>query len=153
MARIHPGQSYLLSYNNLQLLGFVNHVHQGIGLSILHASVRLVNSSPFTVGIQLFSRVFVIWGILFLVPNSKHQTIAVPLTILSWCCAEIIRYLFYALNICNLVFYPVKLLRYSGFMLLYPTGISLFPKTINLPLYSLLLHHIDYDWLPPPRFM
>ncbi|KAF6776479.1 hypothetical protein AHF37_04273 [Paragonimus kellicotti] len=151
MTGINAGQSYLLGYNSLQLLGwsfllytyvsesyqsgkwlvysphaeFLLRIFQTLGLlEILHASVRLVKSSPVTTALQLFSRVFVVWGILFLIPTVKYSTIAVPLILVSWCCAEILRYVFYALHICNSLPQAIIWLRYSAFMLLYPTGIT-----------------------------
>ena len=42
----------------------------------------------------------------------------------SWAITEIVRYSFYALTLINAVPYALKYLRYSLFLVLYPTGIS-----------------------------
>eukprot|EP01034_Spumella_vulgaris_P023916 gene23916-30195_t len=42
----------------------------------------------------------------------------------SWALVEVPRYLFYALNLLNIVPYPLLWLRYSLFAVLYPTGIT-----------------------------
>ncbi|GAA33335.1 3-hydroxy acyl-CoA dehydratase, partial [Clonorchis sinensis] len=91
-------------------------------IEILHACVRLVKSSPVLTALQLMSRVFVVWGIML--PLMKQETIAAPLCIVSWSLAEIVRYVYYALTICNSSIGFVTWLRYTAFTVLYPTGIS-----------------------------
>lgn len=46
--------------------------------------------------------------------------------IVSWCCAEIPRYTFYVLNLVSSAELPysAKWVRYSLFLILYPTGIT-----------------------------
>ncbi|TGZ56446.1 hypothetical protein CRM22_010163 [Opisthorchis felineus] len=149
MSRISLGASYLLGYNSLQLLGwsyllysfvtesyssgnwlalssnaeFLLRTFQTLALvEILHACLRLVKSSPVVTALQLMSRVFVVWGIML--PLMKQETIAAPLCIVSWSLAEIVRYVYYALTICNSSIGFVTWLRYTAFMVLYPTGIS-----------------------------
>ncbi|TPP62966.1 Very-long-chain (3R)-3-hydroxyacyl-CoA dehydratase PASTICCINO 2 [Fasciola gigantica] len=93
-------------------------------LEVIHAVLGLVRSSPFTTMVQISSRLFVVWGVLYLLPEVKKQSIGVPLILIAWCLAEIIRYIFYALNICNISSSPITWLRYSSFLLLYPIGIT-----------------------------
>uniref|UniRef100_A0A183B5V3 Very-long-chain (3R)-3-hydroxyacyl-CoA dehydratase n=1 Tax=Echinostoma caproni TaxID=27848 RepID=A0A183B5V3_9TREM len=102
---------------------FLLRIFQTLALiEVLHAALGLVRSSPFTTAVQISSRVFVVWGILFLLP--EEQSIGVPLILISWSFAEIIRYVFYMLNICNISSSLITWLRYSAFMFLYPTGIT-----------------------------
>jgi very-long-chain (3R)-3-hydroxyacyl-CoA dehydratase len=41
---------------------------------------------------------------------------------ISWCLTEMIRYLYYAMNLYNIVSKSLVWCRYSFFLLLYPTG-------------------------------
>ena len=69
------------------------------------------------------SRLLVVW--LVFVPCEEVQASPVStLAILSWCCVEVPRYLFYALNTMEMSPYILTWVRYSLFFLLYPTGIS-----------------------------
>jgi hypothetical protein len=48
------------------------------------------------------------------------------MTLGAWCCAELIRYAFYGINTVDTkaVPFPLVWLRYSGFLILYPIGVS-----------------------------
>mmetsp|Transcript_4354 Transcript_4354/g.5042 ORF Transcript_4354/g.5042 Transcript_4354/m.5042 type:complete len:120 (+) Transcript_4354:327-686(+) len=66
--------------------------------------------------------------------------------IIAWCCAEIIRYTFYAVKELEVgIPYPLLWLRYTAFVVLYPLGISSewvtiilggMPKVKNNPVYQ-----------------
>jgi len=43
--------------------------HCAVVMQIVHAAVRIVRSNPITTATQVFSRVFLIWGVLWLVPE------------------------------------------------------------------------------------
>ena len=92
-------------------------------LEIVHAMTGLVRSSVFTTFLQVTSRIFLLWAICDLVPESRSDW-GFALMILSWCAVEIPRYLFYALKELNAVPYILTWIRYSLFMVLYPSGIS-----------------------------
>eukprot|EP00096_Caligus_rogercresseyi_P016165 TRINITY_DN8726_c0_g1_i2.p1 TRINITY_DN8726_c0_g1~~TRINITY_DN8726_c0_g1_i2.p1 ORF type:complete len:212 (+),score=55.68 TRINITY_DN8726_c0_g1_i2:148-783(+) len=90
---------------------------------ILHAILRLVKSNPFIVGVQVYSRVMVLWLILvgFKAPQAG---IALSLLLFAWTITEIIRYTYYALNLLEINSKPLTYLRYSLFIALYPIGIT-----------------------------
>ncbi|KAI4312653.1 hypothetical protein MLD38_037456 [Melastoma candidum] len=92
--------------------------------AILHNLVGLVRS-PITATLpQIGSRLFVTWGILYSFPEIRTHVLVSSLVI-SWSITEIIRYSFFGVKE-SLGFTPSWLLwlRYSTFLLLYPTGIT-----------------------------
>ncbi|PON84750.1 Protein-tyrosine phosphatase-like, PTPLA [Trema orientale] len=93
-------------------------------LEIIHGLVGLVRS-PITATLpQIGSRLFVTWGILWSFPETRNH-ILVSSLVISWSLTEIIRYSFFGTKEA-LGFAPAWLLwlRYSTFLLLYPTGIT-----------------------------
>lgn len=93
-------------------------------LEILHGLVGLVRS-PITATLpQIGSRLYLTWIILYSFPEIRSHFLVTSLVI-SWSITEIIRYSFFGLKEV-LGFAPSWLmwLRYSTFLLLYPTGIS-----------------------------
>ncbi|CAH8652818.1 Very-long-chain (3R)-3-hydroxyacyl-CoA dehydratase hpo-8, variant 2 [Schistosoma haematobium] len=91
---------------------------------IIHSAVGLVRSSVMTTMLQVSSRLLVVWGILYIVPEVARDNLGVPLIVISWSIAEMIRYSYYVADICRVKLNLLTWLRYSGFMVLYPTGIS-----------------------------
>ncbi|OVA10810.1 Protein-tyrosine phosphatase-like [Macleaya cordata] len=93
-------------------------------LEILHGLVGLVRS-PITATLpQISSRLHVTWGILWSFPQTRKHKLVSSLVI-SWSFTEIIRYSFFGMKEA-LGFAPSWLLwlRYSTFLVLYPTGIT-----------------------------
>lgn len=93
-------------------------------LEILHGLVGLVRS-PITATLpQIGSRLYLTWIILYSFPEIRSHFLVTSLVI-SWSITEIIRYSFFGVKEV-LGFAPSWLmwLRYSTFLLLYPTGIS-----------------------------
>lgn len=93
-------------------------------LEILHGLVGLVRS-PITATLpQIGSRLFLVWGILWSFPETRTHVLVTSLLI-SWSITEIIRYFFFGLKEA-FGSAPSWLLwlRYSTFLVLYPTGIS-----------------------------
>ncbi|XP_015890567.3 very-long-chain (3R)-3-hydroxyacyl-CoA dehydratase PASTICCINO 2A isoform X2 [Ziziphus jujuba] len=93
-------------------------------LEILHGLIGLVRS-PITATLpQIASRLYVTWGILWSIPETRSH-ILVSSLVISWSLTEIIRYSFFGMKEA-LGFAPSWLLwlRYSTFLLLYPTGIT-----------------------------
>ncbi|KAK7386729.1 hypothetical protein VNO78_27064 [Psophocarpus tetragonolobus] len=93
-------------------------------LEILHGLVGLVRS-PITATLpQIGSRLFLAWGILWSFPEAQSHVLVSSLLI-SWSITEIIRYSFFGFKE-TFGFTPSWLLwlRYSSFLVLYPTGIS-----------------------------
>jgi len=92
-------------------------------LEILHSLLGLVPSPVITVMIQVSSRIFIIWGHTHWVPACQAHW-SIFMMVLSWSITEVVRYTFYFLALLGNVPYPVFWLRYSLFMVLYPTGIT-----------------------------
>ncbi|KAL9461099.1 hypothetical protein AB3S75_004152 [Citrus x aurantiifolia] len=93
-------------------------------LEILHGLLGLVRS-PITATLpQISSRLYVTWGILWSFPQTQNH-ILVSSLVISWSLTEIIRYSFFGMKEA-LGFAPSWLLwlRYSTFLLLYPSGIT-----------------------------
>ncbi|XP_010037618.2 very-long-chain (3R)-3-hydroxyacyl-CoA dehydratase PASTICCINO 2A [Eucalyptus grandis] len=93
-------------------------------LEILHGLVGLVRS-PITATLpQIGSRLYVTWGILYSFPETQKH-IMVSSLVISWSITEIIRYSFFGMKEA-LGFTPSWLLwlRYSTFLVLYPSGIA-----------------------------
>ncbi|CAN8299066.1 unnamed protein product [Cochlearia groenlandica] len=106
-------------------------------LEILHGLVGLVRSPVSATLPQIGSRLFLTWGILFSFPEVRSHFLVTSLVI-SWSITEIIRYSFFGLKEA-LGFAPSLhlWLRYSSFLVLYPTGI-----TSEVGLIYLALPHI-----------
>lgn len=96
----------------------------GAVLEILHGLVGLVRSPVMATLPQISSRLYLTWGILWSFPEVRSHMIVSSLVI-SWSVTEIIRYSFFGMKE-GLGSAPSWLLwlRYSTFLLLYPTGIS-----------------------------
>lgn len=92
-------------------------------IEVIHCIVKLVPSNAFQTFIQIVSRLVVVWGILLPVVESRNS-IGVPMLLMAWSIAELTRYLYYALNIYELVPYVLTWLRYTLFIVLYPIGVS-----------------------------
>jgi len=92
-------------------------------IEVVHCVVRLVPSNAFQTFIQVLSRLVVVWGILLPVIETRNG-LGVPMLLIAWSIAEMTRYLYYALNIYNLVPYVLTWLRYTLFIVLYPIGVS-----------------------------
>ncbi|CAH2267205.1 very-long-chain (3R)-3-hydroxyacyl-CoA dehydratase hpo-8 [Pararge aegeria] len=144
------GKSYLIAYNGVQTLGWAYLLLQSLTyflnrgtlenfwqeikwtviifqntalLEVLHAAIRLVPSSVFVVLMQVYSRVFLVAGVL-LATEAATISPGLPLCVLAWSVTEIIRYAYYALNLVNAVPPLLTFFRYSTFLVLYPLGIT-----------------------------
>jgi len=95
-------------------------------LEILHALFRFVRSPVVPTTLQVGSRIVILWGFTR-VSVLAQGDFSLFLMIASWSAVEIVRYNFYFVQ---LVFGKKKMpyvlfwMRYSAFMLLYPSGIS-----------------------------
>lgn len=92
-------------------------------LEILHALIGLVPSPVVTVAMQVGSRIFVLWGHTYWVPEGQQHWSLFPM-LFAWGVTEVVRYLFYFCNLLGHVPFPLFWLRYSLFMVLYPMGIT-----------------------------
>uniref|UniRef100_A0A182NFW0 Very-long-chain (3R)-3-hydroxyacyl-CoA dehydratase n=1 Tax=Anopheles dirus TaxID=7168 RepID=A0A182NFW0_9DIPT len=92
-------------------------------LEIVHAFTRIVPSNPVITTFQVLSRVMVVCGVVMATPTGKVSP-GLPLAILAWSVTEIIRYAYYALNLVDAVPKLLIFLRYTTFIVLYPTGVT-----------------------------
>ncbi|XP_067142443.1 very-long-chain (3R)-3-hydroxyacyl-CoA dehydratase hpo-8 [Centruroides vittatus] len=122
-------------------------IFQTLGyIEVAHCILKLVRSSPIITFLQITSRVMVVWGIVTSVPEVAN-TIGIPLLLVAWCMAEIIRYSYYATTILNCCPYILVWCRYTFFFVLYPLGVTgeLLSMYNSLPyikqrnLYSILM--------------
>eukprot|EP00268_Persea_americana_P029170 TRINITY_DN2822_c0_g1_i1.p1 TRINITY_DN2822_c0_g1~~TRINITY_DN2822_c0_g1_i1.p1 ORF type:complete len:222 (-),score=24.75 TRINITY_DN2822_c0_g1_i1:387-1052(-) len=93
-------------------------------MEILHGLVGLVRSPVSATLPQIGSRIYVTWGILWSFPETRTHWLVSSLVI-SWSITETVRYSFFGMKEA-LGFAPSWLLwlRYSTFLILYPTGIT-----------------------------
>eukprot|EP01135_Chromosphaera_perkinsii_P012427 Nk52_evm38s2657 gene=Nk52_evmTU38s2657 len=92
-------------------------------LEVLHAALGLVKSPIMVTFIQVYSRVFLVWGICHLAPAVK-TTIGPTMMLIAWDITEIIRYSFYGFNLMGMKPYIILWCRYTFFYALYPIGVS-----------------------------
>merc|ERR1739848_270134 len=95
----------------------------GAALEILHAAFGLVRSNVQITFQQVFSRLFITWGILYLLPTSR-SSIGVICLLFAWTITEMIRYSMYAINLVSSPPYFLTWLRYTFFIVAYPTGVT-----------------------------
>lgn len=141
---------YLIAYNGIQTLGWSYLLLQSVAyflnrgtldnywneikytvlifqtaalLEVVHAAIKFVPSSVVVVFMQVYSRVFLVLGIL-LATDSATVSPGLPLCILAWSITEIIRYAYYTINLLNVVPQTLLFFRYSTFLALYPLGIT-----------------------------
>merc|ERR1712137_1113852 len=90
-------------------------------LEVLHSLVGLVRAPVGTTFIQVMSRVLITYFCMEF-PECREGYIFTMLMI-SWSVIEIVRYSFYVTDLLDVDFYPHKWLRYSLFVILYPSGV------------------------------
>uniref|UniRef100_A0A0N4ZTM1 Very-long-chain (3R)-3-hydroxyacyl-CoA dehydratase n=1 Tax=Parastrongyloides trichosuri TaxID=131310 RepID=A0A0N4ZTM1_PARTI len=145
-----PFEVYLFLYNGIQVLGWGSILLKAINwigtngtnqdlydntyfllqlfqtaaiLEIIHCAIGFVRSPVGTTIMQVYSRVFVTWGILYSVKSSQ-SSIGVPMLVFAWSITEVVRYSFYALSLIKSVPYALIWMRYTFFIVLYPLGAS-----------------------------
>jgi very-long-chain (3R)-3-hydroxyacyl-CoA dehydratase len=89
-------------------------IHSAVGILLFPSGLSqgLVRSPLLTTAGQVFSRLFLTWGICMSFPDSVRMSLAYPVMLSAWSSTEIIRYSFYAWNILDEVPYPLLWLRY-----------------------------------------
>jgi very-long-chain (3R)-3-hydroxyacyl-CoA dehydratase len=118
-------------------------------LEVVHSAVGLVRAPVVTTAAQVASRLWLVWGVLHLVPSVASSTLTLPkllpaggalraqaaalpvqpvwslYTLLAaWGASELVRYGFFAAQELGLSLYPLLWLRYTAFYVLYPLGVS-----------------------------
>jgi very-long-chain (3R)-3-hydroxyacyl-CoA dehydratase len=109
-------------------------------LEVFHALLGLVRASPLTTGMQVASRLLLVWGVLYRYPNlvsttdiwgrpaagEAYASVALAGMLTAWCTTEVIRYGYfvYTLGVSPRLPGWLLWLRYNTFFVLYPLGIS-----------------------------
>lgn len=92
-------------------------------LEVLHAAGGLVSSNWFLTGLQILSRILVLWFVTYSLPGIRYLY-AVHIMIGAWSISEITRYAFYLCSLLDNVPYLLLWCRYTFFLLLYPLGVG-----------------------------
>ena len=92
-------------------------------IEVVHAVLRFVPSSPITTFIQILSRLVLVWGVLVPIPEARYS-VGVPMLLIAWSIAECTRYFYYGFHLYESAPYFSTWLRYSLFLVLYPTGVT-----------------------------
>lgn len=114
-------ETYVGLYDEVKLL--LNIFQTLALLEVVHAATGLVRSNPVLTGFQLTSRVFMVWGIVYMVEEA-HDQIGFALLCGAWCITEVIRYSFYMGAIVNYTPFLLQFARYTLFIVLYPMGVT-----------------------------
>lgn len=87
--------------------------------------IGVVRAPLMTTLMQVSSRFALVWGAVHAYPSVASSP-AYSSMLLAWSTTEVIRYLFFALSLSGGGYEPpfLRWLRYSGFYVLYPVGIS-----------------------------
>ncbi|PRW58764.1 N-methyltryptophan oxidase isoform A [Chlorella sorokiniana] len=145
------GYVLFLTYQTSQAGGGLQDVWQAVELplkvaqtaavmEVVHSAVGLVRSPVAITATQVASRLFILWGVVDLVPATRASPLVLlrlPLgggggalqlslvTLLTaWCCSEVIRYSFFAFKELGMQPYVLLWLRYTAFLILYPLGVG-----------------------------
>ncbi|XP_046560990.1 very-long-chain (3R)-3-hydroxyacyl-CoA dehydratase 2-like [Haliotis rubra] len=142
-------KTYLVAYNVSQMLGwlilFVIAVSQTVSgnvhglyravepilkifqtaafLEVLHCAVGFVKSNVTLTGFQVYSRVFLLWGVIHSFPATQNGH-GVAALLFAWSITEIIRYGYYFFSLLGQVPYFLVWCRYTFFIVLYPIGVT-----------------------------
>ncbi|EGO00067.1 hypothetical protein SERLA73DRAFT_88900 [Serpula lacrymans var. lacrymans S7.3] len=98
-------------------------------LEVVHALFGLVRSPLVTTGMQVASRLILVWGVAGVV-ESTHTNPFYTTMLFAWCLTEVPRYTFYALSLLPPSLVPsstwppyfLLYIRYTTFYVLYPLG-------------------------------
>ena len=94
-------------------------------IEIINAATGIDRAPLFTSIVQMLSRLLIVYGIMFLLPNSPANFHWVYISLcLSWSITEITRYTYYAQHLQGEVWEWLTWLRYTTFYVLYPTGVA-----------------------------
>ncbi|KAG6934303.1 3-hydroxyacyl-CoA dehydratase 1 [Chelydra serpentina] len=92
-------------------------------LEVVHCAVGIVRTSVLVTGVQVSSRIFMVWFITHSIKQIQNEE-SVILYLVVWTVTEITRYSFYTFNLLNHLPYFIKWARYNFFIILYPVGVA-----------------------------
>ncbi|XP_059698324.1 very-long-chain (3R)-3-hydroxyacyl-CoA dehydratase 1 isoform X5 [Haemorhous mexicanus] len=90
---------------------------------VIHCAVGIVRTSVLVTGVQVSSRIFMVWFIAHSIKQIQNEE-SVILFLVVWTVTEITRYSFYTFNLLNHLPYFIKWARYNFFIVLYPAGVA-----------------------------
>ncbi|KAJ1951225.1 hypothetical protein EC988_004103, partial [Linderina pennispora] len=103
----------------------VIYVQTGALLEIVHSLLGFVRSSVLPVLTQVYSRLLLVWGTLYVFDQPEvRASYGFVLILLAWSITECVRYSHYALSLLGIQSPTLLYLRYTLFYVLYPTGFS-----------------------------
>ncbi|KAH8176168.1 protein tyrosine phosphatase-like protein, PTPLA domain-containing protein [Sarocladium implicatum] len=91
-------------------------------LEIAHSAFGLVRAPIFTTVLQVFSRIFIVWFVVYPFPQVALHP-AYTSMLLAWSITEVIRYAYFTVTVIGFNIPELTWLRYSTFFVLYPPGI------------------------------
>ncbi|XP_066135650.1 very-long-chain (3R)-3-hydroxyacyl-CoA dehydratase 1 [Saccopteryx bilineata] len=92
-------------------------------LEIVHCLIGIVPTSVLVAGVQVSSRIFMVWLITHSIKPIQNEE-SVVLFLVAWTVTEITRYSFYTFSLLNHLPYFIKWARYNFFIILYPVGVA-----------------------------
>ncbi|XP_008832119.1 very-long-chain (3R)-3-hydroxyacyl-CoA dehydratase 1 isoform X1 [Nannospalax galili] len=92
-------------------------------IEIVHCIIGIVPTSVLVTGVQVSSRIFMVWLITHSIKPIQNEE-SVVLFLVSWTVTEITRYSFYTFSLLDHLPYFVKWARYNFFIILYPVGVA-----------------------------
>ncbi|KAM5235908.1 very-long-chain (3R)-3-hydroxyacyl-CoA dehydratase 1 [Ctenodactylus gundi] len=92
-------------------------------LEIVHCLIGIVPTSVIVTGVQVSSRIFMVWLITHSIKPIQDEE-SVALFLVSWTVTEITRYSFYTFSLLDHLPYFIKWARYNFFIILYPVGVA-----------------------------
>ncbi|KAG0648976.1 3-hydroxyacyl-deHydratase [Hyphodiscus hymeniophilus] len=92
-------------------------------LEVIHAASGLVRAPISTTGMQVASRLLLVWGVVNNFPVLAKSS-AYSSMLVAWSVTEVIRYSYFVLSLSGYQPRAVTWLRYNAFYMLYPLGIS-----------------------------
>ncbi|XP_044771175.1 very-long-chain (3R)-3-hydroxyacyl-CoA dehydratase 1 [Neomonachus schauinslandi] len=91
-------------------------------LEIVHCLIGIVPTSVIVAGVQVSSRIFMVWLITHSIKPIQNEE-SVVLFLVVWTVTEITRYSFYTFSLLDHLPYFIKWARYNFFIILYPVGV------------------------------
>ncbi|KAM6977344.1 very-long-chain (3R)-3-hydroxyacyl-CoA dehydratase 1 [Aplochiton taeniatus] len=88
-----------------------------------HCAIGIVRTSVIVTGVQVCSRIFMVWFITSSIRQIQNEE-SVVLFLVVWTVTEVSRYSFYTFNLLHLLPYFIKWARYNFFIVLYPLGVA-----------------------------
>ncbi|XP_029110833.1 very-long-chain (3R)-3-hydroxyacyl-CoA dehydratase 1 [Scleropages formosus] len=125
-------------------------------LEVVHCAVGLVRTSVIVTGVQVSSRIFMVWFVTNSIRQIQNEE-SVVLFLVVWTVTEITRYSFYTFSLINHLPYFIKWARYNMFIVMYPLGVigelmtiySALPYVQRSGMFSLRLpnkYNVSFDY-------